>query len=350
MQATFITGMCLGGSPAANLLLLCCPGMGNVPMRHLFDRRLFHKVIVALEPQAENAQGESAAALADRLPPYDVCFNGVADPDLSADFLGDVRDLSAALARPVLNPIDRILRTRRDRIPALLAGIPGLVVPEVRRVSGTELKELAATPGAVAFPLLLRPAGDHGGDALVRLDGAAALAEAAADAVYAAYYLTDFVDYAGADGWSRKFRLVYVDRAVYPYHLAISKEWKLHYWRAAEEMARTGWMREEEERFLADWRQVFGASGAAAVEEVGRRLDLDYAGLDCGLLPDGRVVLFEANAQMLVHLTEPAEIFPYKHRYLPALFQAVDRMVIARAAGANEELPTASTEEEKRGA
>src|SRR6185312_11249116 len=98
--------------------------MGNVPMQHLFDRRLFHKVIAALEPQPQDEPGEQAAELAERLPPYDICFNGVADPDLSADFLEDVRTLSAALTRPVLNPVARIAATRRDRVPDLLAGIP----------------------------------------------------------------------------------------------------------------------------------------------------------------------------------------------------------------------------------
>ena len=343
MRATFITGTCLGGAPAAHLLLLCCPGMGNVPMRHLFDRRLFHKVIVALEPQAQDEPGEQAAELAERLPPYDICFNGVGDPDLSAEFLGDVRDLSAALTRPVLNPIDRVARTRRDLVPDLLAGIPSLLVPKVRRASGEELKNLAARPDELGFPLLLRPAGDHGGDALVRVGDAAELAREAADAIHPAYYLTDFVDYASADGWYRKYRLVYVDRTVFPYHLAISRDWKLHYWRSAEEMSRSDWMRAEEESFLADWRRVFGGA-AAAVEEIGRRMDLDDAGLDCGLMPDGRLVLFEANAQMLVHLTEPVELFPYKHRYLPPLFQAVDAMVLERAAAAAAAQPDAVTE------
>ena len=39
-----------------------------------------------------------------------------------------------------------------------------------------------------------------------------------------------------------------------------------------------------------------GALGA-----VGERLGLDYAGVDFGVLRDGRLVVFEANATMLVH-------------------------------------------------
>ena len=45
------------------------------------------------------------------------------------------------------------------------------------------------------------------------------------------YYLTEFCDYRSADGQFRKYRFIFVDRAVYPYHLAIGPHWKLHYWR-----------------------------------------------------------------------------------------------------------------------
>jgi len=242
MRATFITAMCMGGAPAAHLLLLCCPGHGNVPMRHLFDRRLFHKVVLALEPE-DQPPGEPAAELAARLPPYDVCFNAVADPDLAASFLDDMQALIDALDRPVLNPLARIAATRRDLAPALHAGIADLVVPAVRRLDGAALTALAAASDALAFPLLLRPTGDHGGDDLTLLHTADALRDHAAQAAAESYYLTDFVDYRSADGFFRKYRLVYVDGEVFPYHLAIAREWKVHYWRSAEEMAAQDWMR-----------------------------------------------------------------------------------------------------------
>ena len=43
-----------------------------------------------------------------------------------------------------------------------------------------------------------------------------------------------------------------------------------------------------------------------------QRLDLDYCGVDFSLLPDGRVLVFEANATMLVH-PEP-ENGPLAHK------------------------------------
>jgi len=64
---------------------------------------------------------------------------------------------------------------------------------------------------------------------------------------------------------------------------------------------------------------------------IAQRLDLDYGGIDCALLDDGRVLLFEANACILLHLDEPAAGFPYKHRYVPPIREAFSAMVRKRA-------------------
>ena len=93
-------------------------------------------------------------------------------------------------------------------------------------------------------------------------------------------------------------------------------------------------MKAEEERFLADPDGVFDGARGAAIRAIGRRLDLDYSGVDCGLLPDGRVVVFEANANILVHLNDPPDGFAYKHRYVPRIFAAMTELVLRRCGAA----------------
>jgi tetratricopeptide (TPR) repeat protein len=83
--------------------------------------------------------------------------------------------------------------------------------------------------------------------------------------------------------------------------------------------------RPEEARGRSGGRRRCGRQG-------GRRLDLDYAGMDCTILPDGRVLVFEANAAMLVHLRESREAFAYKHRHVPRIIAAVGDMVLRRIA------------------
>jgi hypothetical protein len=149
---------------------------------------------------------------------------------------------------------------------------------------------------------------------------------------FESFYLTDFHDFVSADGYFRKYRFVFVDRVAYPYHLAISRHWRVHYWRA--DMDEAAWMKREEAEFLADWTVAFPDARGAAIQEIGRRLDLDYSGLDCGILPDGRVVVFEANANILVHLNDPPDAFPYKHQFVPRIFEAMTALVRRRLGAA----------------
>ena len=81
-----------------------------------------------------------------------------------------------------------------------------------------------------------------------------------------------------------------------------------------------------------DYSTVFRGKAAEALREIARRLDLDYAGIDCSLMRDGRLVVFEANASMLVQLGEPIDDYPYKHAYVPRIANAMCRMVARRRA------------------
>ncbi len=232
--------------------------------------------------------------------------------------------LARDLGKPVLNPPSAIARTGRDHAAELFAGIEGLIVPPVRRLTRQGLRDLS-----LDRPTLARPAGDHGGDNLTLL-----LEEADKDAFLACVrsetlLASPFHDYRSPDGHWRKYRLIFVDRQVFPYHLAIGDEWLAHYWRA--EMGRSDWKRAEEEAFLADWRGVFGERAAAAAQAAARRLDLDYAGMDCALTRSGELLLFEANACVLLHLDEPKARFGYKHRYVPPIREAFTRMALERA-------------------
>jgi glutathione synthase/RimK-type ligase-like ATP-grasp enzyme len=75
----------------------------------------------------------------------------------------------------------------------------------------------------------------------------------------------------------------------------------------------------------------------AAVGAIGQRLGLDYAGLDFGLLADGKVVVFEANATMLVH-PERDPCFVYRNPAVEAIRSGFEAMLIRRGS-AGTDLP-----------
>jgi tetratricopeptide (TPR) repeat protein len=309
--------------PAATVLLLTTAESGNVPYKFLLPADRYSR----LDWFIEYAQPGQAAAL----PPYDVVFNAVGDADLAGPTDTPMAQFLKVCERPFFNAPKTVARTRRDLIPALLTGVTGVEVPPVARLSGAEMRAgglaAAAARAGLATPLLVRPLGSHGGKGLSRLDDMAALdAYDAGDA--AALYLSAYRDFASADGLYRKYRMIFVDRTPYPYHLAIGDDWMVHYETAP--MAERPERRGEELRFLADPASVLGAAGMAAAAEIGRRLDLDYCGVDFTLLADGTLLVFEANATMLVHPEAEDSPFAAKNPYVSAILTAFQAMLEGR--------------------
>jgi tetratricopeptide (TPR) repeat protein len=318
------TTPCTGSYVDARILLVRASEFCNVPTDFLFDRKRFETVTVYLPPSMRS-DDELLARIAD-FENFDVAFNAIGDADRGEPFFAAASELLDALGCPVLNPPDQIRPTRRDLLPSLLADIPGLVVPKTQRMTRAELFAYARAEARNDAPFLLRPIGSHGGDDLVRIENRSQLGACLTRSRADEYYVSDYCDYRSADGYFRKYRLIFVDRQVYPYHLAISKHWLVHYWRA--EM--TGWMKEEEQAFLADTRSAFNGAAEEAIQEVARRLDLDYGGMDCAILPDGRVLVFEANSTMLVHLRDSRDDFAYKHEHVPRIIDAMSNLVLRR--------------------
>jgi glutathione synthase/RimK-type ligase-like ATP-grasp enzyme len=175
------------------------------------------------------------------------------------------------------------------------------------------------------FPLLVRPVGSHAGRALARVLDAAELAQYLANVSDDAFYVMPFVDFKSADGYYRKYRIIVVDGVPYPYHLAISQNWMIHYYNAP--MRETAWMREEEAAFLAHFEQVFHEPLREALREVARVLGLEYFGIDCSIDPQGRLLVFEADPAMIVHAGDEPELFAYKIPHAQRIFDAFQALI-----------------------
>ncbi len=292
--------------PERTVLVLAAAEAANVPLGDLIERA----ATTVIRWYVEYATGDPDPMLAQA----DVVFNAIGDADLAPQFPPSVERFLDG--RRVLNHPAKVALTRRCDLPCRLAGIPGIVVPAVTRHAGAAPPELAA-------PVLVRPIGSHGGEGLRRYDDGEALAVLPPGACY----VTQFVDYVSADGWYRKYRVIFVAGRPYPYHLAISRHWLVHYWTSGmeQDVAR----REEERRFLANPGEAIGCGAMAALGAIGKRLGLDYAGIDFGLLPDGRLVVFEANATMLVH-SERDPRMTYRNPAVAAICSAFEATIARR--------------------
>jgi hypothetical protein len=194
-------------------------------------------------------------------------------------------------------------------------------------LAGGDLRGAAARAG-IEGPFLVRPIGSHGGKGLL-LVGSDTPDEPPPPA--RAYYLTEFVDFRSADGLYRKYRTVFVDGRPLPYHLAVSPKWMVHY--ESSGMDQHADRLAEEMRFLESPAAAVGADAAAAIASIGATMGLDYAGIDFTLTPDGRVLLFEANATMLVHPEAQGSALAHKNPYIERIFAAFRTMIATSVSG-----------------
>lgn len=300
-------------------VFLDTPLAGSTPVNYLAGRacydRHFHCVIPDTPVDIDLLRSKA-----------DVVFNMLCNADDGRDILPQALELVERLGRPTINHPRFIMQTDRATVAQRLAGIAGCVVPRTTRMAGAALTDVAVR-AAFRLPLLVRVAGTHGGDDFDKFDNWDAIAEFVSGNLGADYYLIDYVDYRSADGFFRKYRVIFVDGDILPYHLAIHDDWKVHHFRT--DMANHAWMRQEEERFLADMDSVFNAAQQDALRAMAKATGLDYGGVDCGLDRDGRIVVFEANASMLVH-DEKDATFAYKNPYIARIKDAFEAMVSRR--------------------
>ena len=322
LQRVFTEGA-FGNEQRRILILGVGKGTGNVPIDALLSRKTTSRIRYAID-YAEEAEDES-------LPPYDLVFNGIGDPDIAAPLAARLARFSARCERPMLNRPEAIGRTHRDKTSALLSPVDDVVVPGCVRIDArpTNAKDLASqiARSGISFPLLMRPLATHGGENLKLHASAASLWHAIAD-LDAPCYLSSYCDFRSADGYYRKYRVIYVDREPYPYHLAISSRWMVHYFSAG--MIESPWKLDEECRFLADPFAMLGKRASDAISAIGRELDLDYGGVDFALTPAGKVLVFEANATMLTHREARLGPLAHKNPYIDRIIEAFERMMQAR--------------------
>ena len=305
------------------VLVLWNNGSGNIPSNTIIPP----SVNTRLNWCADLATDEQEEAL----PAFDIVFNGVGNAEHVEPSLARISHFRRRCRRPFLNPPERVAPTRRDRMPGLLGDIPGVVVPPVMRFGRDEVKTALAAKlaaGGVHCPLLARPVSGQGGSGVILAQNPDDLEKIVFPAADAFYFIA-YHDYRSPDGYFRKYRTIFVDRRPYPYHLAISPRWLVHYDTA--DMLAAPEKREEERRFLEAPDLALGPVAFAAIEAIGRRLDLDYAGIDYSVLPDGRLLVFEANATMSVVAPDP-DLYPYKQAPVRAIYAAFEDMLERRTA------------------
>ena len=229
------------------------------------------------------------------------------------------------LGKPTINDPRKIQRTTRDMVAELLTGIPGCRIPKIlRQQAGTELSVESLRAAIAAGHLHPGPSGRHPWRRRFRQDRRRRRTRGlSGQAAETDRYFIEYADYRSADGFFRKYRFIFVDGQVLPYHLAICDDWKVHH--VNTDMANQVWMQDEEAAFLNDPTRVFNEGHYRALRAIQQRIGLEYFGIDCSLDTNGDLLVFEVNASMLVH-DDNAE-FPYKDPAVRRIKAAFDAML-----------------------
>jgi len=261
------------------------------------------------------------------VPDHDVLLVAIAESEANRDLLPAVAQLVADWPRPVINRPEHIAVLSRDGVCAALDGVAGMLLPKTIRTDRASLGALAAgdiraqelLPGD-DFPLIVRPLGSHAGTDLDKVADAVELSRYLDRVGGAEFYLSRFIDYSGADGMFRKYRVVLIAGVPYICHFAISRHWMIHYLNAG--MAESLEKRQQEAECMLHFDEQFALRHRDALAEINRRIGLDYVGIDCAETPDGQLLIFEIDNAMIVHGMDPVDMFAYKKPVMQKVFTA----------------------------
>jgi len=318
-----------GQSEPVRVLLLASANGANAPVERFLDDRVFQTWIVV--PEFHDADVP--------LPEHALVVNAIGDVDADPVALRAAQAVLARTSAPVINALKAVAPTGRCENWRRLAQIPGVITPRAATLPRAALSAINAPATllrhGLAFPLLLRSPGYHGGENFVRVNDPQALNAALDQLPGDELIAIEFIDTGSGDGKTRKYRVMMIDGQLYPLHLAVGSQWKLHFFSA--DMAECAEHRTEDANFLTDMGGVLGRRAMHALRAIQTRLGLDYAGIDFGLSPEGEIVVFEANATMIVALPEKDPRWDYRRAAVDRIDTAVRRMLLDRAQGAASE-------------
>ena len=317
---------CWQASPRAlRVLAFMAPGelSANTPIEFLLqgsDVVLYSLYVIPGQP------------LPDPLPDHDIAIVTVGESDRARPILHAIEQLIPSWPHPVLNRPERIVDLARENMYRVLQGVPGLVAPPTVRIDRANFEQLGRgvlpagqfLPNA-NFPLIVRTIDSHAGRGLAKIEKPEGVEAYLRDHPEREFFISPYVDYRSADGRFRKFRLMWVDGRPYPCHMAIAEEWKVWYLNA--NMATSAAKRAEEAPFMSEFDTGFGRRHAATLAAISERFGLEYVGIDCAELPDGRLLVFEADVALVAHDMDPPDIYPYKGPQMRKLFAAFYEML-----------------------
>jgi glutathione synthase/RimK-type ligase-like ATP-grasp enzyme len=307
--------------PMVRILAIATSGdlTANTPLDFLLQDARFALEFLYLLP---------AEKLPDIVPDHDVAIVAIAYSSVNAPTLTAIADVLECWPKPIFNLPRHVLKTSRKGVAEMVADIDGVLALPVATYARAQLAGDRDDIAAIAWPAIIRPVDSHAGKNLQKVDRSDELAAYLATTEADVFSVTPFCNYRSGDGLFRKWRVVLIDGQPFIAHMALRDSWMIHYKNAG--MAEDPAKRAAEAKAMAEFDDVFAKRHARAFAEIYGRMELDYLTIDCSEMPDGRLLIFEADTAMLVHDMDPPEVYPYKSPHMQKLFAAFREALIAR--------------------
>ena len=317
-----------GAGNGLRVLAIMAPGdlMSNTPIDFLLRDSNFRLI--------QHFVDENTTSLSD-LPEHDIVFVAIAESGENALILKRINNMLKSIDAPIVNnaPV-AIAKLTRDGVASMFKNSGSIFSPDTDVVTRDNLVKIAQCQSdsaiggfGISCPFIVRPVGTHAGFGMKKIDTLSELSEFLELIEGDQFYVCPFVDYCNADGMFRKYRIAFIDRKPFPCHLAISKNWMIHYLNA--EMDLHAERRAEEADWFSDF-EMMAELHAETFAELCATVNLDYFVIDCAFLENGKLLLFEVDVGMIVHDMDSIEMFPYKKPAMTTLFAAFQAMLLEK--------------------
>jgi tetratricopeptide (TPR) repeat protein len=285
----------------------------NVPAT-LFTKMNDEFRFLSVFPQVESAKEALTA-----LPRPQLIINNWVNPEIlsKADTLQFIADYADSFGLPVINHPRRACLTTRQRNAERLTGIPNVVVPRIMRILNEPEKRqllLRVVSEELGFPVIIRSPFTQEGAETVKIATPAELAAHLSAVKDPQLYAIEYIHNPVPEGAYRKIRAVVIGSELIILHVRFGALWNVH--RAKDAAERRNLMAFDTkgtamafaQKILRRPEGTLGKPAMAALHEIRARTYLDYFGIDFDLLPDGRILFFEANAAMNFALHEKEDL------------------------------------------
>ena len=261
---------------------------------------------LSIFPEASTAR----AALDRSLKPDLILNNFVNAEALSTpNTLEFVCEFADSLGLPVLNHPRHAAATTRQRNAERLSGIPNLLVPRIVRFFNDPAKRddlVRAIGHTIGFPVIIRNPFMQMGREAAKIETPGQLKENLDQGPAQELYAIEFIDNPVAGGLYRKIRAAVIGKEITISHVIFARKWSVHREHAPSELEAMNpepAVTQFADRIISNPVEAIGKAGMLALEEIRKRTLLDYYGIDFDLMPDGKLLFFEANAAMKFGLT-----------------------------------------------